>query len=132
MSGDRTSPQFQIVASTRRLYTDAQKRGIVAEIEAGASVSEVARRHNMHTSLLFRWRREYAAAQPCSALASKPAPHPSSSATFLPVAVAPVAPSKSNAPVIEIDIAGGRKLRVVADIDVSALKRIIAALETLP
>jgi transposase len=132
MSGDRTSPRFQIVASTRRLYTDAQKRGIVAEIEAGASVSEVARRHNMHTSLLFRWRREYAAAQPCSAAAPKPAPHPPSAATFLPVALATVASSKSSAPAIEIETAGGRKLRVAADIDVGHLKRIIAALETLP
>jgi transposase len=126
MSGDRTSPRFQIVASTRRLYTDAQKRGIVAEIAAGASVSEVARRHNMHTSLLFRWRRESAVAVP------KPATHPSSAAAFLPVTLAPVAASKYSAPVIEIDLVGGRKLRVAADIDVDHLKRIIAALDTLP
>ena len=59
MSGDRTSPrQFEIIASTRRRWSAEQKRAIVDEIAAaGGSVSEVARRHSVHTSQLFRWRR---------------------------------------------------------------------------
>jgi transposase len=51
-----------MVASTRRQFSRDQKRTIVAEVERGATVSEVPRRHNVHTSLLFRWRREFASA----------------------------------------------------------------------
>jgi len=58
----RTSPRFEMVASTRRQFSRDQKRTIVAEVERGATVSEVPRRHNVHTSLLFRWRREFASA----------------------------------------------------------------------
>jgi transposase len=59
MSGDRTSPKFEVIASTRRRWRREQKLAILAEVDApGGSVSEVARRHALHTSLLFRWRRE--------------------------------------------------------------------------
>ncbi|MFM9846769.1 MAG: transposase, partial [Hyphomicrobiaceae bacterium] len=62
MSGDRISPRFDVVASTRRQFSRDQKLAIVAEVERGATVCEVARRHNVHSSLLFRWRRQYASA----------------------------------------------------------------------
>lgn len=132
MSGDRSQPRFDIVASTRRLYTETQKRAIVAEIEAGASVSEVARRHNMHTSLLFRWRREYAAPQ----ASPTPMQRPAKAATFVPIALdsslpAHPMPVRSVGSTIEIELLGGRRLRVAADIDVAALKRIVVALETM-
>jgi transposase len=46
-----------MIASTRRRWRREQKLGILAEVDApGGSVSEVARRHALHTSLLFRWR----------------------------------------------------------------------------
>ena len=58
MSGDRTTPRFDVVATTRRSWSQSQKRAIVAEIDVGgATLSEVARRHGMHSSLLFRWRK---------------------------------------------------------------------------
>ena len=64
MSGDRTSPRFEMIASTRRRWRREQKLAIVAEIDApGGSVSEVARRHALHTSLLFRWRRDLRSAR---------------------------------------------------------------------
>jgi transposase len=136
MSGDRTSPRYEMVASTRRQFSREQKRTIVAEVERGATVSEVARRHNVHTSLLFRWRREFASASsPVSAAPQTPEPK---TATFLPVRVAAPAPSTSPEPrpepsrrsaVIEIELMSGRKLRVGADVDIAVLKRIIAVLE---
>lgn len=59
MSGhDASRPVFEYVATTRRRWSRAQKLAILAEVDApGGSVSEVARRHGLHTSLLFRWRR---------------------------------------------------------------------------
>jgi transposase-like protein len=45
--------------SSRRTFSEAQKRAIVAETEApGATVSAVARRHGVVTSMVFRWRAQ--------------------------------------------------------------------------
>src|SRR4051794_365982 len=43
----------------RRQYSEALKRQMVAETEVpGASVSIVARRHDVNSNQLFRWRRQ--------------------------------------------------------------------------
>src|ERR1700759_3199075 len=44
----------------RRRRSEEERRRIVAEsFEPGASVSVVARRHDVNTNLLFTWRRRY-------------------------------------------------------------------------
>src|ERR1700730_19198040 len=46
-------------ARRRREWPEALKRQMVAEtLERGASVSIVARRHDVNSSQLFRWRRQ--------------------------------------------------------------------------
>src|SRR5258708_35112501 len=46
-------------ATKRRQYSEVLKRRIVAETLApGASVSIVARRHDVNSNQLFRWRRQ--------------------------------------------------------------------------
>ena len=46
-------------ATTRRQYSAALKRQMVAETQApGASVSILARRHDVNSNQLFRWRRQ--------------------------------------------------------------------------
>ena len=130
-----------MIASTRRKWTRAQKRAIVAEVDAaGGSVSEVARRHGLNASLLFRWRRVFG---------EKPVPPtPSQPPAFVPLSLPPPpepakpsppqsSPPQSSPPQssplgpdsIEITIAGGRTVRVSADVDTAALVRIIEALE---
>jgi len=100
----------------------------VAEAMQGyRKASSVARKHGIAPSLLFRWKRLYAEQE-------QPAVAPSSP-VFLPVTVALPPPRSSGAatkPVetIEIETASGRKLRFGADINISVLKRILAALET--
>src|ERR1700745_1299189 len=43
----------------RRQYSEALKRQMVAETQApGASVSTVARRHDVNSNQLFRWRQQ--------------------------------------------------------------------------
>ena len=124
MSGDRTTPrQFDIVASTRRQWGAEQKRAMVNEIAAGSSVSEVARRHGVHTSQLFRWRRELRAELSNGAPAATP--------EFVPIRLpAPAATSTAGkVGSIEITIAGGRRVRVDLDVDTAALVRVITALE---
>jgi transposase len=129
MSGDRTSPRFDVVASTRRSWSRAQKLAIVAEVGvSGASVSQVARRHGLNAGLLFRWRREFQ---------SKPGMPDSKAGEGMPAAQSfvpimlppPEAPAPAKPGTIEIVIAGGRTVRVGTDADTAALMRIIAALE---
>ena len=128
MSGHEASrPEFDFVASTRRRWRREQKLAILAEVEApGGSVSEVARRYSLHTSLLFRWRRDLSIT---SEAKCEPVQKPPS---FVPIALpapepAPaVEPAKPSA--IEIGIAGGRTVRVDTDVNTSALVRIIEAL----
>ena len=127
MSGDRTSARYEMIASTRRRWLREQKLAILAEVDAaGGSVSEVARRHGLHTSLLFRWRRD---------LAKRPRPASSSpEPSFLPVRLPPPAgpalPAPARPCAIEVVLAGGRTLRVGADVDTAVLVRVIEALET--
>jgi type IV secretion system protein TrbD len=67
--------------TTRRSWSKIEKRAIVAEIDAaGGPVSDVARRHGLHTSPWFRWRRDLAEAK-------GPTPPPRSPNTFVRGAV---------------------------------------------
>jgi transposase len=116
-----------MIASTRRRWRREQKLAILAEVDApGGSVSEVARRHALHTSLLFRWRRDLAKRTRAASVSPEE--------SFLPVRLpppslpAPTAPARPG--IIEIVLAGGRTLRIGADADVAVLVRIIEALET--
>jgi len=54
-----TGPKQQPGPTKRRQYSEALKRQIVAEtLERGSSVSIVARRHDVNSNQLFKWRRE--------------------------------------------------------------------------
>ena len=122
---------FDVVAETRRRWTAEERRQIVAESET-APVSVVARRHGVAVSLVFRWRRQ-------AGLSGKRAIVKKSGAVFVPVMLA--APSAPEAPpetprvqapdsgLIEIELAGGRRLRLSGPVDVQTLKRVIAVLE---
>ncbi|MCP4380229.1 MAG: transposase [Hyphomicrobiales bacterium] len=125
-----------ITADTRRRWSRQEKRAIVAEAaQMTTSVSAVARRHGIAPSLLFRWRREFAEADGCGDLATSP--------RFIPIALAAPADG-SHAPgcakpvtcagggrsgLIEIELAGGRRVRVDGAVDTGVLKRVIDALE---
>ena len=125
MSGYDQDKRFAVVAETRRKWTRAEKAAVVVET-AGSSVSSVARRHGIASSLVFRWRRELGAG-------GKKATRQAGT-SFVPVALpAPVSTSVSGAVpgggLIEIELSGGRRVRVDASVDVNALKRVIAVLD---
>ncbi|TNC08063.1 transposase [Methylobacterium terricola] len=114
-----------IVAGTRRVWSREQKRAILAEADdPGTTASEVARRHGLHSSLLFRWRRALLAEQQASAAAAPP--------TFIPLALPPPAPAAAEVPagsgLIEIELAGGHRVRAAAGADLTLLQGAIAAL----
>lgn len=135
MSGDRTSPRYDVVATTRRSWSSEQKKAIVAEVDVGgATLSEVARRHGIHASLLFRWRKAFGSVMGVPPLDVAASGSPAA-ARFVPVMLpapsAPPAPTTEAAKpgAIEIVLDGRRTVRVGADIDTGALVRIIDALE---
>jgi transposase len=137
MSGDMTTRRFDIVASMRRSWSQEQKLAIVAEVDvAGASLSQVARRHGVHASLLFRWRRKLKAKPeaPAGEVVNGALPaarEAASTQRFMPVRLGPPeAPAPAKPSVIEIVVDGGRLVRVGSDVDTAALMRIVKALET--
>ena len=115
----------------------AEKRRIVVEtLVAGASVSVVARRHDVNANQVFKWRRELAA----GGRVTLPAP----ACEFVPIGVFAEVEAKARAAaqgddgrphaptnrdgLIEIDLVSGSRLRVDALVDERALCRVLRAL----
>ncbi|GJD36419.1 MULTISPECIES: IS66-like element accessory protein TnpA [Methylobacterium] len=120
-----TSPSHVVVAGTRRAWSPEQKRAILAEADVpGTSASAVARRHGLHSSLLFRWRRAVLAEQRAAVAPAGPAFVPL--ALPAPTAGAPIVPAEPGP--IEIELAGGHRVRVPAGTDLALLRGVLAAL----
>src|SRR5690349_19095202 len=78
--GNKDAPY--ITNGGRREYKEWFKARVVEECHApGASVSIVARRYDINTNVLFRWRREYQLG------ILKPSPRSDLQETFVPVGV---------------------------------------------
>ena len=123
----------------RRRWRFEDKARLVAQtFEPGVSVCAVARRNGIAPGLLFTWRRQ---AREGRLGGSQPAP------LFVPVATVPeptlsvpalASPASEPAPahplrqrrtgLIEIELGGGRRLRVDRDVDAAALRRVLDAL----
>jgi transposase len=108
----------------RRLWSIGEKRQIVAEtFEDGASVSIVARRHDLNANMLFTWRRQFGASTATAG-----------AETFIPAVIGrEPAPGFSPAPRapagrIEIVLAGGDLVIVGPDVDAAALARVVKVL----
>jgi transposase len=119
----------------RRAWSVEQKRLIFAEaMQPSATPTEVARRWGIGTGLLYTWRQQFFA----GGLGEPPVPAPA----FAQVSLAPPAEPEAapphppavkadTAPAVgqmEIALPGGAVVRVGADVDESALRRVLAAL----
>lgn len=111
----------------RRRRSEEERRRIVAEsFEPGASVSMVARRHDVNTNLLFTWRRRYGPEVQGSG----------ESATFVPAVIANDAIVQTAASAVavsiagrmEIELPGGCRLIAGRDVDTAVLGRVIRML----
>ena len=104
----------------RRQYSEALKRQMVAETQVpGASVSIVARRHDVNSNQLFRWRRQLL---PKAAVES---------GAMLPVAVAPDEgrPRRTDREgIIEIAFGCGARVRLRGEVNSEMLRRVIELL----
>ncbi|MCP1556689.1 MULTISPECIES: IS66-like element accessory protein TnpA [Methylorubrum] len=120
-----TSTPHIVVAGTRRTWSPERKRAILAEADDPATTaSEVARRHGLHASLLFRWRRALRAGAPAPMAGSRP--------RFIPLGLPAPPSSVRDEPLhpggIEIELAGDHRGRAEAGAEVALLQGVIAAL----
>ena len=118
----------------RRRWRLEDKLRMLAELdEPGMSVAAVARRHEVSRGLLHNWRRQFRK----GALTELPqlrfvpleivegaAPEPSP----LPPPSAKAGRGPKRAGMMEIELGGGRRVRVDRDVDGDALRRVIEAL----
>ncbi|GLI91102.1 IS66-like element accessory protein TnpA [Methylocystis echinoides] len=121
MSGNDADPAA--LRRKRRSWSLDEKRRIVDEsLEDGASIAEVARRHDLNANQLFTWRRQFGVE-----LAA-----PQELAPILPVTITPDATAEYSAPgsigQMEIVLAEGDRIIVWADVETAALSRVVKAL----
>ena len=123
---------FWVVRRTKRLWTDEEKRSICVQTTApDVSVAQVARRYALNANMIFKWLRD-----------ARYAPGPVQGAVvapvFLPVEIVNPTRAEAARPILpsnvlpdcllEIEIAGGHRLRVSGSYDPEALVRLIRGL----
>ena len=90
----------------------------------GVSVAQVARRYAVNANLIFKWLRD-----PRYAPDPASVPPPSEAARFLPVEIVAEATAPVTTPItenrIEIELAGGHRMRISGGYDPKALARLI-------
>ena len=120
----------------RRRWTVEQKQMIAAQsLAPGVSATDVARQHGIGTGQLYNWRKALLAAQP-AAVAGRFARVEVAAAGPMLCAVqdtksaasTPAARQAQPASLIEIVLPTGTTVRVEAQVDPRALRRILAAL----
>ena len=113
--------QVEVITSVerRRRWSSTEKERLVAaSLEPGASVSVLAREAGLHPSQLYKWRHQLCARQEAMP-------------RFTPVQIVGEAPSRRlPAPVgvIEIELAGGTRLRITGAVDAATVSAAVGAL----
>ncbi len=112
------------VGRKRRSWTLDEKRRIVGEsLENGASIAEIARRHDLNANQLFTWRRQMGV-EPTAPKALMP---------ILPVTIesevaAPDLTISGPGGQMEILLPEGDRIIVWSDVETAALSRVLKAL----
>ena len=117
-----------VARRTKRLWTDDEKRSICFQTTApGVSVAQVARRYAVNANLIFKWLRDPRYAPDPAAV-----PSPAVEPRFLPVEIVAEAKAPETATVvtnhIEIELAGGHRMRISGSYDPDTLARLIRGL----
>jgi transposase len=102
----------------RRSWSEDQKLTLLAAaFSPGAKVAEVARRADICTSLIYRWRRDFAAEAPGG---------------FMPALLsddrAPDGEAVAPKPAIVVELTGGRRVKIDAGADPALVTAVLRAL----
>src|SRR5215212_9853842 len=118
--------RFEVITGVgrRRRWTDAEKARIVAEsLHPATTSSAVARRYGLHASQLFVWRQQLQRSASAAQTLGGPA--------FVPVLLAEDSAPPAEA-VGRMEIAlGPAVVRVGADVDAAALRRVLEVVRSL-
>ena len=119
--------RFEVITGVgrRRRWSAGDKARIVAgSLDPATTASAVARRHGLHASQLFTWRQQLQRSTPSAAAIGGPG--------FVPVLLAEdsAAPAET-AGRMEIAL-GPAVVRVGADLDAAALRRVLEVVRGLP
>jgi transposase len=110
------------VGRKRRSWKRDEKRQIVEEsLQDGASIAEVARRHDLNANLLFTWRRQL----------GLESIETSDLTRILPVTITAEAMEErglESSGQMEIVLSGGERILVWTDVETAALSRVLKAL----
>ena len=120
---DDNDDELAMLRRKRRSWSLKEKRRIVDEsLEDGASLAEVARRHDLNANQLFTWRRHFGV-EPVER--KDPAP-------ILPVTITSETVAENADPgsagQMEIVLAEGHRILVWSDVETAALTRVLKAL----
>jgi transposase len=124
-------PRIEIVADRRRAHSAAFRADVVAEsLVPGVRVQDVANRHGICPSLIYRWRRPAGADTAGDGVVRLfPVRIAESSGGTLaspPSASRPAAGRRAGS--IEIELAGDVRVRVDETVNVVALRRVLSVL----
>ena len=122
----------------RRRWTTDQKRQLVWDgLNSGKSLARFARQHGIHSSVMHRWLKELTRPILTAGSATSPmfaavrvAEGPLLTAPEAPAPVPGAAPDTCRG-MIEIVLAGDRRIRVGFNVDADALRRVVAVLDSL-
>ncbi len=119
---------------SRRTWSAEEKRAIVAEAEDGAEpVAAVARRHGMNANHLHQWLARAREGRLCGRRGRPPrTPKTAGEIGFIALGMVGEAVAQpSRVPMagscMEIELTSGARVRVWADVDGEALRRVLAA-----
>ncbi|QEW18414.1 IS2 repressor TnpA (plasmid) [Marinibacterium anthonyi] len=111
----------------RRRWSDDEKLAIVLSVGVnGATVSQVAQRHEIRRQQIYAWRYE---------LRKKGLLTPDDATQFLPVDITPppgppeASAADANSALVEVVLRNGRSLRVDARVDPAVLTRLLQTVE---
>jgi transposase len=117
------------VTCERRRWPEALKRRIVAEtLEPGASVSVVARRHDVNANQLFKWRHRYGAAGSGRPGARRSRGDAAGGVELLAVRVSSAVRPAPSEGVLEVALAEGHVVRLSGWVEPAMLRHVIEAL----
>jgi transposase len=115
----------------RRDYSDTDKKRIIEEASRETtSVSGVARKYGISTSLMFQWRKQLGMGPMHRIVPVTITDTPDGLADLAAMTTRPATSARERAaPAIEIELADGRRLRFARDTDPEAIQRLVAALD---
>jgi transposase len=121
----------------RRRWRVEDKLRILAEIDGGATLTDVARRYDVSRGLLWQWRDaqrqgrltvETATFVPVHLVPELSAPEPAEGSAVLPALSCPAEGAAEGERSVEIVLPDGTVLRLAEDIGLATLRRLLSAL----